>query len=86
MMAYGIFWKPRALGDLKALDRGMQARIIEKLEYTADSPSRFLDWIKKFGVYKLRVGDYRVFVDLNQADETIEVLTIQHRSRAYERL
>ena len=85
-MAFGIEWKVRAMEDMKALDRKTQERVVEKLELISDSPHRYLDWLKAYGVYKLRVGDYRIFIDLNQKDRFIEVLTIKHRSKAYKLL
>lgn len=85
MTSYKIFWKPKAVGDLESLNRDTQTRIIEKIESITGSPNRFLEWIKKYGVYRLRVGDYRVFVDMNQSDKRIEILTIRHRSKAYKK-
>lgn len=82
-MTFEIVWKPKAVEDLQSLDNKTQERIIEKLELISPAPQRFLDWIKKYGVYKLRVGDYRIFADLNQKEKVIDVLTIRHRSKAY---
>jgi mRNA interferase RelE/StbE len=85
-MAFEIAWKPKAVEDLQSLDKEMQRRIVEKLEIISPSPQRFLDWIKKYGVHKLRVGDYRIFLDLSQKEQIMEVLAIRHRSKAYKLL
>lgn len=81
-----INWKTQAEDDFIKLDRKTQKRIIQKLEIIASQPNRFLDWLPKYAVHKLRVGDYRIFIDLNQKNKLIEVLTIRHRRKAYKRL
>jgi len=35
------------------------------------------------GMYRLRIGDYRLFYRIDWRDETIIVLTIKHRREAY---
>jgi mRNA interferase RelE/StbE len=86
MMAYKVEWKPRVIEDLESLEPQIQERIIEKVELIKDSPNRFLDYLKKYAVHRMRVGDYRVFIDLHTKDRLLEVLTIRHRKNAYKRL
>lgn len=86
MMAYALFWKPKALEDIESLDPLMQKRIVEKIELLGEQPQRFLEYVKKYGVHKLRVGDYRIFIDLHPKDESLEVLTIRHGKKAYKKL
>jgi mRNA interferase RelE/StbE len=35
------------------------------------------------GAYKLRVGNYRIIYEFSEADETIVILKIGHRSEIY---
>ena len=82
-MVFEICWKPKAIEDLGRLEKSIQKRIVEKIESAAEKPERFLDWIRKYRVYRLRVGDFRVFVDLDNKRRIIEVLVIRHRNKAY---
>jgi len=35
------------------------------------------------GLYRYRVGDYRVIFDINEKSKSVEVLSIKHRKNAY---
>ncbi|MDY6789019.1 MAG: type II toxin-antitoxin system RelE/ParE family toxin [Candidatus Nanohaloarchaea archaeon] len=41
--------------------------------------------LKKLETHRLRVGDYRVFADLEKDKSLIRVLAIRHREEAYDR-
>ncbi|HHQ44715.1 MAG TPA: type II toxin-antitoxin system RelE/ParE family toxin [Candidatus Altiarchaeales archaeon] len=84
-MKYQIVWKPQAVDDVKGLDKRFQKQIVEKITSIVVKPERFLDYIKKYRVHKLRAGDYRIFIDLDHKEKTIEVLTVRHRKNAYKR-
>ncbi len=85
MMAYQIRWMPQAIKDITSLEPTIQERIIDKLEIISVSPTRSLDYIKQYGVHRLRVGDYRIFIDLHNRERSLDVLTIRHRKKAYKR-
>lgn len=75
--------------DFKKLDHVVQKRIIEKLEYLAENP----DLIKRMsyapkdlhGLYKYRIGDWRIFLMLNHHQKVIIVYRVQHRSQSYKK-
>ncbi len=78
-----MVWSPRSKKMLKKLENKQIIRIIKKMEKVAISPYDFLEKIGGEEGYKVRVGDYRVFVDLNKDKHAIEVLTVRHRRHAY---
>lgn len=82
-MSYELVWSPRSKKMLKKLENKQIIRIIKKMEKVAISPYDFLEKIGGEEGYKVRVGDYRVFVDLNKDKHAIEVLTVRHRRHAY---
>ncbi len=47
---------------------------------------RYLEPLKGHDFYKIRVGDYRLFVDYYPEKDRLIVRMIEHRSRAYKRL
>jgi mRNA interferase RelE/StbE len=82
-MVYEIFFSKTAEKQLKKLDRKIQERIVEVLERVRIKPERYV--IKLIGDkgYKLRVGDYRVILDIDATRHKIFVLKIGHRKNIY---
>jgi mRNA interferase RelE/StbE len=72
-----------AAEKFRKLDRSVRDRIARKLRDTAEDPRRFLTRLASVEAYRLRVGDYRVIVDVDWDREIIHVLTLGHRSTVY---
>jgi mRNA interferase RelE/StbE len=78
-----IDYKASVEGDLRRLDRGVASRIIGKIEKTLDwdsPPGKPLTGEFE-GLFRLRVGDYRV-IYLPTRDGYL-ILRIAHRKDAY---
>jgi len=86
---YQVEFRPRAAQDFDNLDQFVADRVLKKLRWLAEN----FDSVKPepltgafSGLFKLRVGDYRV---IYQADREKKVLTVQlvgHRREIYDRL
>lgn len=67
------------------LDRSVQKRIIEKLEFfiSTVSPLIFAEHLTnhEIGSYRFRIGDYRVIFDLEE--DILVVLDLGHRREIY---
>ena len=79
-------WSEGALNDLENIDTAIARRIVEKISWLEESfssvvPER-LSWNLK-GLYKLRVGDYRVIYSLTR--NVVIVEAIRHRREVYGR-
>jgi mRNA interferase RelE/StbE len=78
-----IEYKASVHHDLRRLDRRVASRIIDKIEEELASadfrPVPLSGELK--GLYKLRVGDYRVIYALSA--DRVHVLEIGHRSDIY---
>lgn len=61
----------------------MRDRIAKKLRHVAEDPRRFLTRLAAVEAYRLRVGDYRVILDVDWEREMVYVLTLGHRSTVY---
>ena len=72
-----------AAKKFRKLDPSVRDRIGKKLRDTAEDPRRFLTRLASVDAYRLRVGDYRVIVDVDWDHEMIHVLTLGHRSTVY---
>ena len=84
-MEYKIVWSIPAAKQLKHLDRTIAKRIYEKVGLLSQNPERHVEKLVGYLYYRLRVGDYRVIVDINHESVRILVLKVGHRSSVYER-
>jgi len=83
---YRVTFVPRVERDLKQLDMSVRLRILRKIKWLAENlESLSLETLagQWRGMYKLRVGDYRVIYALDSARELLIVHTIGHRSKVY---
>lgn len=83
-MAYKIEYDPKALKQLKKLDRAVAGALLDGIEAFAANPT--LTKIKKLktpfdGAYRLRIGDYRVV--FYHEDELMLISKIAHRKDVY---
>jgi len=61
----------------------VKKRIARKLDETAADPKRFLSRLSSVEAYKLRVGEYRVIIDVDWDRKRLDVLTLGHPSTIY---
>jgi mRNA interferase RelE/StbE len=72
-----------ARAKLGKLDSRTRVRIVRKLRQAAENPSRSLERLSSVESYKLRVGDYRIIIDVDWKRRILFVLTLGHRSTIY---
>ncbi len=82
---YKLIFEKRALHILNKFDDKIKERIWKKLQDCKENPFRFFEKLVETRGFKLRVGDYRVIVDIDRKNETINILKIGHRKNVYER-
>jgi len=79
-----ILFAPLAKRNLEKLDRSTQQQIVSKLDRVAKSqPDRFLIPLKELDAYRVRVGDYRIIVDIDRTKDSTYVLAVGHRRSIY---
>jgi mRNA interferase RelE/StbE len=82
---YRIFFLPAARKDILALPHEVQKRIDRKILALADDP-RPHD-VKalhgKMGVYRVRVGDYRIVYSVEDKIITVIIVRVRHRKDVY---
>lgn len=82
-----IEWDPKAREFLRKLPKGTARRIYKKVDIQVKvNVERFLETIVNIKGYKIRVGDYRLFVDYYKDKDHLIIRTIRHRRDAYKRL
>ena len=80
-MTYGIIFSDRALKQLKKLEKNVQERIISTLERIKIRPQAHVTKLVGDPGYRLRVGDYRVILDIDEGNLVILVIKIGHRKK-----
>jgi len=82
-MAWQIKWSKTAEKQLSKIDKKNAQRIVAKLEEIVDDPYEYTEKLRGFDLHKLRVGDYRVMMSLEQHKMIIFVVETGHRSTIY---
>lgn len=84
-MIYGIIFSDKALEQLKKMERNVQERIIVALERIRIRPEKYVTKLVGDPGYKLRVGNYRIIMDIDNKELQILVLKVGHRKNIYDR-
>ncbi len=82
-MIYQIFFTDKAKKQLEKLEKVNQERIIKSLERIRIRPETHITKLVGDPAYKLRVGDYRVILEIEKDKLIILVLMIGHRKNIY---
>lgn len=84
-MVYRIELTPAAQRDLRSLDRPVLRRIDAKIRALADDPRA--PGVEKLAgegeVYRVRVGDYRILYQIDDAVVIVLIVRVRHRREAY---
>lgn len=81
---YEIVFTKKAEKDFDSLEHGLKKRVVQVLERIRLNPRPFLKRLTGTDSYRLRVGDYRVIIDLEEAKKELVVLKIGHRKNVYD--
>ena len=81
-MNYQIYFKPRAVKDLKKLPPQDNRQIVKKIEAMQSDLAGDVKRLTNFTPeYRLRVGDYRVLFEIE--GQTMVIYRVLHRKDAY---
>lgn len=78
-----VLFSDTAKKQLEKLDRTIQERIINALERIRIRPETRITKLVNESAYKLRVGDYRIIIDLHQDKLLILIIKVGHRREIY---
>jgi mRNA interferase RelE/StbE len=87
-LAWAVSLEPRALNELKKLDRPAQGRLVRFLQdrVAGSTDPRGLGKPltgDKVGLWRYRVGDYRVVCRIDDERRSLLILRIAHRKDVY---
>jgi mRNA interferase RelE/StbE len=85
-MSYLIEYEPAAIDDLEKLVQAVRERVVKKINWLAENfeqinPQPLTADLS--GLFKLRVGDYRVIYEFNREEEIIFIDRVRHRREVY---
>lgn len=81
---YEIQFEKKALDFLNKLEYNNKKRIWDKLQECKQDPFRYLKHLEQIKGYKLRVGDYRLIIDVQEDIKVLHILKIDKRERVYD--
>ena len=84
-MTYSVEWHPKVRKFLRKLPKDISERIILKMGEVKNEPFRYLEHYEGKDYYKLRVGDYRMLIDVDMKNKVLFVQVLDHRGRIYDR-
>lgn len=84
-MRYTIEFRPAAARDFRKLPADIRLRLAKKIDALATAPRP--DGVKKLAgeaeFYRVRVGDYRIVYQIEDARLVVLVVRVGHRRDAY---
>lgn len=82
-LEYELRFDKKALRFIEKLDLEIRKRIWNKLQECKKDPFRYLKHLEQIGGYKLRVGDYRIIISVNEEIKILYIEKIGHRKNVY---
>jgi mRNA interferase RelE/StbE len=84
-MIYELTYSECALKQLKKLEKNIQLRVLASLERCRINPYPHLKKLVGSPYFRLRVGDYRIILNINDNEVRILVIEIGHRKNIYDK-
>jgi len=81
---YELKFDKKAIDFLNKLEKDIKQRIWDKLQACKIEPFRYLEHLEEIGGFKIRVGDYRVIIQVDNTTNTLNIEKIGHRKNIYE--
>ena len=85
-MSYEVIFTDTSRKQFKKLEKDVQERIIKALERIRIRPEAHVKKLVGDPGYRLRVGEYRVIIDIEKDELIILVIKIGHRKNVYKKL
>jgi mRNA interferase RelE/StbE len=81
---YELKFDKGAIDFINSLERGDKERIWNKLQQCKLNPFHFLEHLEEIKGFKLRVGDFRLIIDVDRTNQLLHILKAGHRKNVYE--
>ena len=81
---YELIYSEKSLKQLEKLEKNLQERILANLERIRLRPYAYLKKLVGNPYFRLRVGDYRIILDVQDKKLVIFVIEMGHRKKIYD--
>lgn len=83
---YSVVIGRPAQKDIRSLDQSLRSRVMRVIKDLAANPRPLgcRKLVTAPDLWRVRVGDYRVIYSIDDTGLVVEVISIRHRSKAYE--
>ena len=85
-MSYEIIFTDTSRKQFKKFEKDIQERIIKAIERIRIRPEAHIKKLVGDPGYRLRVGEYRIILDIEKEKLIILVIKIGHRKNVYKKL
>ena len=82
---YSVLISEKAKRQLEKLPKNIKEIVLNKIYSIRDNPFSYLKKLGGSKLWRLRIMDYRTIVDVIVIESKIVILTIDKRSRVYDR-
>jgi mRNA interferase RelE/StbE len=82
-MAWQVVWSEKSVKQLEKIDKKDAQRIYDRVLDCANDPFRVATRLTGSPFFRLRVGSYRVILDLQQNNLVVFVIQVDLRKRIY---
>jgi mRNA interferase RelE/StbE len=84
-MTWQVIWSEKSLRQLERIDKKNTQKIYDAVLDCIEEPFRMVLRLTDSSFYRLRVGNYRVILDLQQSKMIIFVVETDHRKKIYKK-
>ena len=84
-MAFNVIWHNNARKFLRQLQKGDSERIVKKMQSVQEDPFRYLEHFEGDNSFKLRIGDFRLLIDVKLDRRLLVIKVLDKRGRIYKR-
>jgi len=84
-MIWQIIWSEKSVKQLEKIDKQTAQKIYDSVLECVDDPFKFVIRLTNSRFYRLRVGYYRIILDLQQSKMIVFVVEVDHRKRVYKK-
>ncbi len=82
-MSYSIKWSSQSSSFLDGLQKEIAKRVLKKLDEVKENPFRYLEHYESNKSYKLRIGNYRMLIDVDFKNKILIIEVFDKRGRIY---
>jgi len=84
-MTWQVIWSEKSVKQLEKIDRKNAQKIYDLVLGCVEDPFKAVMRLTNSPFYRLRVGNYRVVLDLQQSRMIIFVVETDHRGKIYKK-